>query len=136
LAWVAPQHLPLCWTRCVDEAEARELAAQEIQRWQAEYDRIDALKRAAGLATTADMEVVMRGLEPVPVVALVTTVERVSRTWCLAYADRRFLETGDVLYAMVGAGPVLVGETGAVRVARSALSLEQNVREFEKQETG
>lgn len=124
MAWVAPQHLPLCWTRCVDEAEARELAAQEIQRWQAEYDRIDALKRAAGLATTADMEVV------------ITTVERVSRTWCVAYADRRFLETGDVLYAMVGAGPVLVGETGAVSVARSALSLEQNVREFEKQETG
>lgn len=89
-----------------------------ISNWQAEVDRIDAVRRDANLPTS-DTEYI------------ITQVTRISRTWCVFNDNRRYFETGEISHALAGNGPVLVSDQGTVDVAGTALPIEHYVAEFE-----
>jgi hypothetical protein len=94
------------------------LAADVISNWQAEVDRVDAMKRDSNLPTS-DTEFV------------ITHVTRISRTWCVFYNNRRYIETGEISHALAGNGPVLVSDEGVVDVAGTAFPTAHYVAEFE-----
>ena len=102
----------------MDDAQARVLAADVISHWQAEVDRVNAMKRDSKLPTS-DTEFV------------ITQVTRISRTWCVFYNNRRFIETGEIGHALGGNGLVLLRDEGVVDVAGTALPTEHYVAEFE-----
>lgn len=100
------------------EPEARAVASEIIAGWNAEAERIAAQKRAAN-----------RPVEEYEVV--ITEVRRISRTWCVFYNSRRFVETGEPSAALAGNGPIMVNDDGEARTAGSARSAEDYVVEFE-----
>lgn len=87
--------MPLAGARLagMDKGQARALAADQLAEWQAGDDRIDDLKRRSG------MDLPLSGTEYV-----ITSVERISGTWCVHYNDRRLVETGEIAYAVAGTG--------------------------------
>ena len=53
--------------------------------------------------------------------------------WVLFYNTKRFVETGDILYAFGGNGPLVVmAETGEVIPSSSANEPEDGIREIER----
>ena len=104
----------------MDEAQARARAVDRLAEWQAEVDRIDGLKSRSG------MDLPLSGVEYV-----VTSVERISRTWCVHYNNRRYVETGEIRYALAGNGPILVSDDGTIHVAGTGLPTEHFVAELE-----
>jgi len=52
--------------------------------------------------------------------------------WVLVYESRRYVETGDVLEAFGGNGPVVVMDDGSVHMLGSALAVEDSVAAFER----
>lgn len=59
------------------------------------------------------------------------TVER-PYGWVFFYNSRRFVETGNVLYALAGNGPLLVCDDGSITVLGTAHPLDVELRTFEK----
>lgn len=91
------------------ESQARALATSRLAEWQEEYDRVARLhNRAPGT------------------LLVITRAQRISRTWCIFYNDERYLDMGNVSFALAGNGPILV--------AGSALPADHYVAEFEHRE--
>lgn len=108
----------------MEEGQARTLAAELLAEWQAEVDRIDDLRRRS------TMDLPLSNAEFV-----ITSVARISRTWCVHYNDRRYVDTGEIRYALAGNGPILVSDAGDVDVAGTALPAEHFVAEFESRDS-
>lgn len=107
----------------MDEGRARDLAAGLIAEWQADEDRIDDLKRRSG------MDLPLSEMDWV-----ITSTARISRTWCVFYNDRRYVETGDFHHALAGNGPIMVSDDGEIAVAGTGLPTEHFVAEFESRD--
>lgn len=45
---------------------------------------------------------------------VITDSKRISRTWVVCCNNRKYVETGDVLYFETGPGPILVSDSGRV----------------------
>jgi len=53
--------------------------------------------------------------------------------WAFFYNAKKFIETGDMLYSLVGGGPVMVlADTGAIHELGSARSPLEEIATFEK----
>jgi len=103
----------------MDESIARDLAAAELASMQARVD-------------TVDQDKTLHGLPPSGVEFVITTIQRISDTWCVFYNNRAYLDTGNIGHALAGNGPILVSPQGRIGRAGSALSVEHYVEEFER----
>ena len=74
---------------------------------------------------------------------VITDAKRISRTWVVSFNNRKYVETGDLLYFETGPGPILVSDSGRVgraegttrRTATSRhMTLAESVAEFEQQQ--
>jgi hypothetical protein len=72
---------------------------------------------------------------------VITDSKRINRTWVVYFNNRRYVETGDVLYFETGPGPILVSDSGRVMRAPGTTrpirtserkSLAESVAECEK----
>ena len=53
--------------------------------------------------------------------------------WVFFYTSRKFLETGNILYGLVGNAPIIVDRNqGALHVTGTARPIEEYIQEFEK----
>lgn len=106
----------------MDESIARELAAVELASMQARVDTVDQDKRR-------------HGLPPSGVEFVLTSIQRIGDTWCAFYNNRAYVDTGNIIHALAGNGPILISAQGRIGHAGSALSVEQYVEEFERSAT-
>jgi len=51
--------------------------------------------------------------------------------WVFFYTSRKFLETGNVLHALVGNAPIIVDKNGTLHMTGTSKPIEEYIREFE-----
>ena len=53
--------------------------------------------------------------------------------WVLIYNHRKYVETGDILYAFGGNGPIVVMHDGTLHSLGTAQTIEGNIAQFERE---
>jgi hypothetical protein len=79
-------------------------------------------------------ELLRRGIYTLPDgdVVVVAEVEHLRSTWVVYYNSKRYLDTGDVSFALAGNGPVLVAPDYRCEIAESGIEVLDAVLAFEK----